>query len=455
MVHVFKRLNNYFLYDVESGGFHQVSYLVFLLAKERFENVKADLKGFTSAEINDAKDEIEELIKKGYLDAKAPINVHKKTNRGLKAMCLHICHECNLKCAYCFANEGTYNAERGFMSKEVGFAAVDYLISASQGRKNLEIDFFGGEPLLDFKVVKDIVYYAESLGEKHNKSFKFTLTTNCVLLDEEKLAFLNKHIFNVVLSIDGRKQVHNLLRKTKDGRGSYDAVLKNIKRFISERGEKSYYARGTFTNKNLDFLQDVKSLYENGIEQISIEPVVLEPGHALEIKPMHLQDIEKEYEKLALYILGLNESGKYINFFHFYLDLDNSPCFAKRITGCGAGCDYAAVTPKGDIYPCHQFVSDKRFLMGNVFDGVSDNGEKVSNEFLNVSVLSKENCRGCFAKYHCGGGCNANAFNMNGSLNVPYKLGCEIFKTRLEIALALYALTHARSEQLLPEVAKA
>lgn len=355
----------------------------------------------------------------------------------VKALCLHIAHDCNLACRYCFAEEGEYHGRRALMSFEVGKKALDFLVENSGSRVNLEVDFFGGEPLMNWQVVKDLVAYGRSLEEPHHKKFRFTLTTNGVLLDEEVLSFVNKEMANVVLSIDGRKEVHDRMRPHRGGQGSYDEVVPKYQRVAESRNQMNYYVRGTFTHHNLDFAEDVRHLADLGFEQISVEPVVADDAEDYAIRREDVDAILAEYDKLALEYIKRKKEGRGFNFFHYMIDLQGGPCVAKRLSGCGSGTEYLAVTPWGDFYPCHQFVGQEEFLMGNVDDGIVR--EDIRERFKSCNVYAKEQCRECFAKFYCSGGCAANAYHFTGDINGAYDLGCELQRKRIECAIMIKA----------------
>ncbi len=355
----------------------------------------------------------------------------------VKALCLHIAHDCNLACKYCFAEEGEYHGRRALMPFEVGKKALDFLVANSGNRVNLEVDFFGGEPLLNWQVVKDLVAYGRSLEEPFHKKFRFTLTTNGVLLNDEMLEFCNKEMGNIVLSIDGRKEIHDLMRPFRGGQGSYDMVVPKFQKAAKSRNQMNYYVRGTFTRNNLDFAQDVLHLADLGFEQISVEPVVADK---MEDYALHMEDIPvllEEYDKLAKEMLCRRREGKGFNFFHFMIDLEGGPCVAKRLSGCGSGTEYLAVTPWGDFYPCHQFVGQEEFLMGNVDEGIIRTD--IRDEFKECNVYAKETCRDCFAKFYCSGGCAANSWNFHRSITDVYEIGCELQRKRIECAIMLKA----------------
>ena len=361
----------------------------------------------------------------------------KKRKTVVKALCLHIAHDCNLACRYCFAEEGEYHGRRALMSYEVGKKALDFLVANSGNREHLEVDFFGGEPLLNWKVVKQLVEYGRSLEEANHKKFRFTLTTNGVLLNDEIMEFCNREMSNVVLSLDGRREINDKMRPFRNGSGSYDMIVPKSQKFAESRGQKNYYVRGTFTRNNLDFADDVIHYADLGFQQMSMEPVVADPAEDYAIREEDIPQILKEYDKLALEYIKRKKEGRGFNFFHFMVDLDQGPCAIKRLSGCGAGHEYLAVAPNGDIYPCHQFVGNKDFLMGNVNENKID--ENIEKMFERSNVYTKEKCKNCFAKFYCSGGCSANAYNFNGDINKPYELACEFEKKRLECSIAIEA----------------
>ncbi len=357
----------------------------------------------------------------------------------IKALCIHIAHDCNLACRYCFAGEGEYHGERSLMSYETGKKALDLLVASSGSRQNLEVDFFGGEPLLNFEVVKKLVAYGRSLEKEHNKKFRFTLTTNGVLLNDDIMEFVNKEMGNLVLSIDGRKEVHDRMRPRRGGQGSYDEILPKLIKAADSRDQMNYYVRGTYTHNNLDFSEDVKHLAELGFEQISVEPVVAPSDKDYAIKEEDVPKLLDEYDILAKYLLDRKKKGKGVNFFHFMIDLKQGPCAYKRLSGCGSGTEYLAVAPNGDLYPCHQFVGMQDFIMGNVDTGVTNT--KLRDKFALCNVYSKEECRNCFAKLYCSGGCAANAYNFTGDINGVYEIGCKLQRKRVECAVMMKAAT--------------
>lgn len=393
---------------------------------------------FSRKELEEAAEEIKELIDTNrlytediYKDIASDV-VSTKVN--LKSMCLHIAHGCNLKCRYCFAGEGEYH-EKGLMSFEVGKKALDYLVAASGSRRNLEVDFFGGEPLLNFDVVRQIVEYGRSIEKKYNKNFRFTLTTNALLLDDEITDFLNKEMTNVVLSLDGRKEVNDHMRMRKDGSGSFDAIVPNIQRFVEKRGDKDYYIRGTFTRENLDFTKDIEEFLRLGFRKLSMEPVVTTADYG--IREEDLPVIMDEYEKLAALYLEKKKEGDGFTFFHFMIDLDGGPCAIKRLKGCGSGTEYAAVTPYGEIYPCHQFVGQEGFQIGDVDKGITN--LELVEKFKKANLYTKDKCDKCFAKFFCSGGCPANSWNFCGDINKTYEIGCRMERKRVECAVMIKA----------------
>ena len=388
-----------------------------------------------------AAEEILELAEAGALFAEDIYEPYIDSFAGrptiVKALCLHIAHDCNLACAYCFAGEGEYHGRRALMSFEVGKKALDFLVKNSGNRINLEVDFFGGEPLMNWQVVKDLVAYGRSLEQPYHKKFRFTLTTNGVLLNDEVQAFVNREMSNVVLSIDGRKEVHDRMRPFRGGQGSYDVIVPKFQKLAESRNQTNYYVRGTFTHNNPDFSQDVLHLADLGFEQISVEPVVADPKEPYALREEDLPVLKAEYDRLAREILQRRKEGKGFNFFHFMIDLSGGPCAAKRLSGCGSGTEYLAVTPWGDLYPCHQFVGNEDFCLGNVDEGVLR--QDIVSEFKKCNVYSREKCRNCFAKFYCSGGCAANAWNSSGDINGAYDLGCELQKKRVECAIMIKA----------------
>ena len=447
MVHQYKNNGYNIVLDVNSGSVHVVDDMVYDII-EQYENHSLDEiielleNKYPESDVREAYNEIEQLKEDGQLfteDIYEPyIDSFKDRPTVVKALCLHIAHDCNLACKYCFAEEGEYHGRRAMMSFEVGKKALDFLVANSGSRRNLEVDFFGGEPTMNFEVVKQLVEYGRSLEEANNKKFRFTLTTNGILLDDDILEFANKEMGNIVLSIDGRKEINDLMRPTRNGHGSsYDIIMPKFKKVAESRNQNNYYVRGTFTHNNLDFANDVLHLADEGFEQISVEPVVASPEDGYALRPEDLPQIFEEYDKLAVEMIKREKEGRGFNFFHFMIDLTGGPCVYKRLSGCGSGTEYLAVTPWGDLYPCHQFVGNEDFLLGNVDDGIVN--EPIRDEFKLCNVYAKEECRNCFAKFYCSGGCAANAYNMHGDINQPYEIGCALQKKRVECAIMIKA----------------
>ena len=447
MIHRYKNNGYNIVLDVNSGSVHVVDEIVYDMVglldegKSEEEILTALKDRYQEEDIKTALEECAVLKKEQMLFTEdvyeKAIDSFKDRPTVVKALCLHIAHDCNLACRYCFAEEGEYHGRRAMMSYEVGKQALDFLIANSGNRKNLEVDFFGGEPLMNWKVVKDLVAYGRSQEKIHNKHFRFTLTTNGVLLNDEIMEFANKEMDNVVLSIDGRREVHDFMRPFRKGAGSYDLVVPKFQKFADSRGQKKYYARGTFTRHNLDFSKDVLHLADLGFEQISVEPVVADEKEEYALQWEDVPKICEEYDKLAKEIIKREKEGRGFNFFHFMIDLTGGPCVYKRLSGCGSGTEYLAVTPWGDLYPCHQFVGEEKFLMGNVWDGVQK--PEIRDTFKECNVYAKEKCRECFARFYCSGGCAANSYNFHGSINDVYDLGCELQRKRVECAIMIKA----------------
>lgn len=435
MVHTFKINNKHIIYDSESGSVFEADKLTASLL------CGGDVSEYSAQDIAQAKQEINLLKEQGLLYSQPPEIEAPLFDGHIKSLCVHICHDCNMNCKYCFGDGGNYFGKKEIMSEDTAFAAVDFLIEKSGNIKNLEMDFFGGEPMLNYKTVVSTVNYARQRESRYGKKFKFTVTTNGLMLGDDAIDFFNKEMDNVVISIDGRKQTHDIIRKTSGGKGTYDIVIKNAKKFRAQRGDKDYYIRGTYTAENLDFCGDVLALADCGFDQISIEPVVLEDSNPLAIKKEHLPQIFSQYEELATEYIKRRGSGKWFNFFHFMMDLENAPCLKKRLSGCGAGGNYLAVAPGGELYPCHQFVGKKQYLMGNVFEK-SVNGN-IAQIFTNSNLLTKQKCADCFAKYFCSGGCAAHNINYGGGIDAPSDIYCEIMKKRFECALYIYAAEKA------------
>lgn len=424
MIHVFSYHDKKYIYDTGSGSLHECD-------EKTARYLKGDAEGITDDEIRGILAETDALREAGLLGKEETAARPIKSNE-VKALCLHVSHDCNLRCKYCFADEGAYHSAREVMSLETAKAAIDFLLRESGRRRVLEVDFFGGEPLMNLGVVKETVYYAKAEGAKLGKRFLFTTTTNGLLLDEETTEFFNAEMENVVLSLDGRKEVHDAVRKTVNGKGSFEAVIEKIKRFVRARGDKKFYVRGTFTAKNLDFASDVLFLADEGFDSISMEPVVTDIPE-LQIKEEHLPAIEREYERLCDEYIRREAEGRGFQFFHFNIDLEGGPCLQKRVSACGAGNEYFSVVPNGDIYPCHQFAGDKRWRMGSVF-GEPLNGE-LRAQFAESSLFTRKKCGDCFAKFICSGGCNANNYHYNGDVNEPYEMTCAMMKKRIECAM--------------------
>lgn len=451
MVHQFKNNGYNIVLDVNSGSVHVVDDMAYDIVAAMNEELDIDdiLKKYKNIyekeEIRAVYREIQGLLESKQLFSEDYCKEYaledNSSQKVVKALCLHIAHDCNLACKYCFADEGEYRGhKRELMSLEVGKKAIDFLIEQSDGRKNLEIDFFGGEPLLNFEVVKDLVNYARSLESIHNKRFRFTITTNGVLLNEDMYDFLNKEMSNVVLSIDGRKEIHDAMRPFRNGRGSYDYIINRYKEFIKSRNSKDYYVRGTFTANNLDFFNDFISMKNEGFDRISIEPAVSFDGEDFSLTKEHIDIIFDEYDKLARYLA--ENDDKNLLFFHFMLDLSGGPCLSKRLSGCGSGTEYLAVTPTGELYPCHQFVGNSEYLIGNVYDGILYR-DKIK-DFYAVNVYTKEDCKECFAKFYCSGGCASNAFSSTGNIYGCHEMSCVLERKRVECALMIQA---ARNEK--------
>lgn len=451
MVHQFKNNGYDIVLDVNSGAIHVVDDVTFdviaLFESHTEEEIVSALSDrYDPAEIAEAIGEVTALRDNEELFTEDVYEHHitdfKKRPTVVKALCLHIAHDCNLACKYCFAEEGEYHGRRALMDYETGKRALDFLIENSGNRKNLEVDFFGGEPLMNFEVVKRLVEYGREQEKKRDKHFRFTLTTNGVLLDDAVMEFANREMDNVVLSIDGRREVHDKMRPFRKGQGSYDLIVPKFLKLAESRGQELYYVRGTFTHYNTDFSADVLHLADLGFRQISVEPVVAQPTDDYAITEEDLPVLFDEYDRLAANMVKREREGNAFNFFHFMIDLEGGPCVYKRLSGCGSGTEYLAVTPWGDLYPCHQFVGNEDFLMGNVWDGVVN--EALRDEFKCCNVYAKEKCRGCFAKFYCSGGCAANSYNFHGSITDAYDIGCELQRKRVECAIMIKA---AQAEQ--------
>lgn len=459
MVHLYKNNGYNIVLDVNSGSIHVVDDVVYdtlEMMKEKEErryeeDVLSDItaemtakykdQSLSEQDIQEVYRDIQELEENGTLFSedvyKDGVIDFKKRQTVVKALCLHIAHDCNLACRYCFAGEGEYKGDRSLMSFEVGKKALDFLVENSGSRRNLEVDFFGGEPLMNFDVVKKLVAYGREIEKQKDKNFRFTLTTNGVLLNDDVIEFANKEMDNIVLSIDGRKEVHDHMRPFKNGAGSYDLIINKFKKVAESRNQSKYYVRGTFTHYNLDFVKDVLSLADEGFEQISVEPVVAGPEEPYAIRKEDIPIICEGYDALAKEMLKRKKEGRGFHFFHYMIDLSGGPCVYKRLSGCGSGTEYLAVTPWGDLYPCHQFVGEEQFCLGNVEEGIQKTD--LRDAFKLCNVYAKEECRNCFAKFYCSGGCAANAYHCHNDINKPYEIGCELQRKRVECAIMLQA----------------
>ena len=446
MVHQYK-LNGYnIVLDTASGSVHSVDEVAYdIIEKYKTNTTEQIVKeitekyGVLKEEVLECIEDIKYLENQGKLwsvDEYENLAIDfKKRNTVIKALCLHIAHSCNLNCSYCFAAQGKYHGEDSLMSFETGKRALDFLVENSGERHNLEVDFFGGEPLLNFDVVKRLVKYARSVEKEHNKNFRFTLTTNGVLIDEDVISFCNEEMDNVVLSLDGRREKHDFFRKDLAGNGSYDRIVGKFKEFVEKRGDKSYYMRGTFTHNNVDFTEDIFHMADLGFKELSMEPVVCKPDEEYALTQDDLPKVLEQYEILAKEMIKRKKAGNGFTFYHYMLDLTSGPCIYKRITGCGSGTEYMAVTPQGDLYPCHQFVGDESYKLGDIFSGIT-NQEKV-DEFKLCNAYAKNECKDCFARLYCSGGCAANAYHATGNINGIYEYGCELFKKRIECAIMM------------------
>ena len=451
MVHQYK-LNGYnIVLDSCSGSIHsvdEVAYDIIAMYKEKSpeEIVRELLEKYahrsdvTEEELYACIADVAALEKAGKLftpDNFASMAGTFKERSGdvVKALCLHVAHTCNLNCSYCFASQGKYHGERALMSFEVGKRALDFLIENSGRRTNLEVDFFGGEPLMNWDVVKQLVEYARTQEEPHHKKFRFTLTTNGMLIDDDVIDFANREMSNVVLSLDGRKEIHDALRVDYAGKGSYERIVPKFQKLVKARGGKNYYMRGTFTHANPDFTKDLFHMADLGFTELSMEPVVCAPGDSAALTPEDIEIVKQQYELLAVDMLRREKEGKPITFYHYMLDLTGGPCIYKRISGCGSGTEYMAVTPWGDLYPCHQFVGEEKYKLGNIWDGVTNTA--LREEFRSCNAYARPDCKDCWAKLYCSGGCAANAYHATGSIRGVYEAGCELFKKRIECAIMM------------------
>ena len=449
MIHQYKLGDYNIVLDVCSGSVHavdEVAYdIIAMFEQAGREEVLAAVgekyahrADITLADIEECYEDVKELQRRGKLfapDTFEPMagRLKEKTAGVVKALCLHIAHTCNLNCSYCFASQGKYHGDRAVMSLEVGKRALDFLVEHSGTRRNLEVDFFGGEPLMNFQVVKDLVAYARSIEGEKGKNFRFTLTTNGMLIDDDVIEFANRECHNVVLSLDGRKEIHDRFRVDYAGQGSFDRIVPKFQKLVAKRGGKGYYMRGTFTHANPDFLEDIKQMLELGFTELSMEPVVCAAGDPSELTPADIEIVKGQYEKLAQLMLERDRAGKPFTFYHYMIDLTGGPCIYKRISGCGSGTEYMAVTPWGDLYPCHQFVGDETFKLGDIWQGVTNTA--IRSDFAACNVYARPECRECWARLYCSGGCAANAYHATGSVTGVYKQGCELFRKRMECAI--------------------
>lgn len=449
MIHQYKMNGYNIVIDGNSGSVHSVDDLAYdvisMYETKKKEEIVEELiekysnEGISSKDIEELISDIDQLVEEGMLFSEDPYEIIAKELKNrqskLKALCLHVAHGCNMDCEYCFAGKGEYNNKAGLMSLETAKAAIDFLIKNSEGRKNLEVDLFGGEPLLNWEVCKKTVEYARSLEGKHKKKFNFTLTTNGLLIDDDVIKFSNEEMGNVVLSMDGRKDIHNRMRHIKKGGDSYEEVIEKFKKFVNARSDKQYYMRGTYTAYNKDFAYDVIHMADMGFNETSIEPVVCDKSEAYALNEDDLPKLYSEYEKLALEMLERKKMGKPFNFYHYSINLNGGPCIYKRVSGCGVGTEYLAVTPTGDIYPCHQFVGDDDFKLGDVYNGITE--PKVTKFFENNNIYTRDKCRDCFAKLYCAGGCAANNYHSNQDINKVYEFGCKLQRKRIECAIMM------------------
>ena len=453
MVHQYK-LNGYnIVLDTCSGAVHvvdEVAYDVIAMFKDRTsDEIIADLltkyadrPDVTAEELRLCIEDVESLVQTGQLYTEDNFEdmagrFKERSGNVVKALCLHVAHTCNLNCSYCFASQGKYHGDRAIMSYEVGKRALDFLVENSGSRTNLEVDFFGGEPLMNWDVVKQLVEYARSIEKEKGKNFRFTLTTNGVLIDQEVIDFANREMSNVVLSLDGRREIHDATRVDYAGRGSYDRIVPKFRSMVEARGNRDYYMRGTFTHANPDFTEDVFHMADLGFTELSMEPVVCAPGDPAALTPEDIEIVKEQYEILAKDMIRRRREGKPITFYHYMIDLDGGPCVYKRISGCGSGTEYMAVTPWGDLYPCHQFVGEEEYKLGNIWDGVTN--EALREEFRSCNAYARPDCKDCWAKLYCSGGCAANAYHAAGTIRGIYEPGCELFRKRIECAIMIKA----------------
>lgn len=444
MIHKFKQKDLCIVMDVNSGAIHAVDPLVYALLDaypdpDREALLREGWEGYPQEAVAEALAEIDSLIAAGQLfseDTQLDAYQMSRHNPVIKALCLHVAHDCNIRCKYCFAAQGAFEGHRTLMSYETGVKALEFLVARSGNRRQLEVDFFGGEPLMNFETVKRLVTYGRELEKSSGKVFRFTMTTNGVLLDDEKIEYINREMHNLVLSLDGRRETNDQMRETIGGGGTYDLIVPKFRKAVATRGGKSYYLRGTFTRFSKDFSKDVLHMAELGFDQVSVEPVVAPPDQPYALQESDIPELCAEYESLAEAMLAKEKAGEGFNFFHFQIDLGRGPCVIKRVLGCGAGAEYVAVTPEGDVYPCHQFVGMPEFRMGSVLTEEPLNDEVV-RDFASATVFTKEACKGCWARFYCSGGCHANAWHENGTVLEPYRIGCELEKKRVECAVYL------------------
>ncbi len=457
MIHQYKLAGHNIVMDIASGSIHEVDDATYdMIAiygqsskEEAVRELSGRYEGVSDEELAEIYDEIADLALEGKLfaeDTFAPMagELKARTSGVVKALCLHVAHSCNLNCSYCFASQGRFHGERALMSFETGKRAIDFLVENSGTRRNLEVDFFGGEPLLNWEVVKQIVEYARSIEKEKGKNFRFTLTTNGMLIDDEVIEFSNREMHNVVLSLDGRKEVHDRFRKDYAGNGSWETIVPKFQKFVEARGGKNYYIRGTFTHANPDFLEDIKVMLDLGFTELSMEPVVCAPGDPMALTEEDRKIVCGQYEKLAELMLEREMEGRPFTFYHYMIDLEDGPCIYKRISGCGSGTEYMAVTPWGDLFPCHQFVGEDSFKLGDIWNGVTNTA--VRSEFGDCNVYAREECRDCWARLYCAGGCAANAYHATGSVRGVYEDGCKLFRKRLECAIMLKVAESSEEE---------
>lgn len=451
MLHQYKLNGFNIVLDTCSGAVHSVDEVAYDIiemyqshTREEIVNAMlekyADREDVTREDLNLCIDDVESLKKAGKLFTPDTFEdlagtFKERSGNVIKALCLHVAHTCNLNCSYCFASQGKYHGDRALMSFETGKRALDFLIENSGTRTNLEVDFFGGEPLMNWDVVKKLIEYGRSVEKEKHKNFRFTVTTNGMLIDDDVIDFCNREVSNVVLSLDGRKEIHDRLRVDYQGKGSYDTIVPKFQKFVEARGDKGYYMRGTFTHANPDFTKDVFHMADLGFTELSMEPVVGKPSDPSSLTPEDIEIVKEQYEILAKDMLRREQEGKPITFYHYMLDLTSGPCIYKRISGCGSGTEYMAVTPWGDLYPCHQFVGEEEYKLGNIWDGVTNNEKR--EEFRSCNAYAREECKDCWAKLYCSGGCAANAFHASGSIRGIYEPGCELFKKRIECAIMM------------------